>query len=189
MRIAVCDESSLVLDLLREALEGAGFAVTCARDAAEAMRADADVLLADATWLTRLPDLERMRVLEKEHGLGEGLRRAIGREAPNGDFCPPLIARYRRRFQTLARRRLSRAVDLFDDARESGLGELARELHRLAGEAQLLELYGLAELALSGEMYALRWKATGAFEDLLGCASCLNGLCQALSELALQHLA
>jgi hypothetical protein len=182
MRIAVVDESSLILDLLREALEGAGYSVTCARDVHEAVRAEGEMLLADPTWLTRLPALDKLRVLEKEHGLGEGLRRAIG-DVRQQDALPSLVARYRPRFVATARRRLGRAVDLFDDARGEGLRELARELHRLAGEAQLLELHDFADLALTGEMFALRWAANDNFEELLGCASCLNGLCQALSQL------
>jgi hypothetical protein len=182
MRIAVVDDSSLVLDLLRDALEGAGYVVTLARDAREAVRAEAELLLADATWLTRLQSVDRLRLLEKERGLGETLRRAVG-DVRQEVLVPALLARYRPRFVGTARRRLGRAVDLFDDARGEGMRELARELHRLGGEAQLLGLRDFGELALSGEMFALRWAATHDFEDLLGCAGCLNGLCQALSRL------
>jgi hypothetical protein len=188
MRIAVVDDSSLVLDLLGEALEGAGHVVTLARDAREAVRADAEVLLADASWLTRLPSVDKLRLLEKEHGLGETLRRAVGDVRPEA-LVPLLLARYRPRFAGTARRRLRRAIELFDDARGERLRELACELDRLGGEAQLLGLYDFAELALSGEVFALRWAATDDFETLLGCAACLNGLCQALSLMTLHAAA
>jgi hypothetical protein len=187
MRIAVVDDSHLILDLLREVLEAGGHAVTCARDACEAERADAELLLADSTWVSRLPALDRLRILEKERGLGAGLRRALGHVQADAQL-PSLLARYRPRFMAAARRRLARAIDLCGEARTSRLRDVGRELHGLGADAQLLALHDFAEIALAGELCALRWAADGEFADLLGCVACLDRMCGSLSQLAIASL-
>ena len=179
MRIAVVDDSSLVLDVVREALERAGFVVTCARDTDEALRADADLLVADASLRARLP-VDKLRVLNKEDGLGRSLSRAVGGVVA---VSGPLMTRYRARFYVLARRRLARALDLFEGIVGGGIEELARELQTMTGEAQLLELHEFAELAQSAEAHVLEWVSRGEFADLTRFAQRLNTMCVALHGL------
>ncbi len=73
-------------------------------------------------------------------------------------------ARFVSRFATLAAERIER---LFAQAARQDFGAMVGELHTLAGEAALLQLRGLAELARQGEALARKGQSAAECEQVL----------------------
>src|SRR5262245_21656263 len=121
MRVVILDESSLVLDIVHDTLRAAGIHAIRAHDAREAAVAAAEVVLADAGGSVAPPPLANLRVWHKERGLGAGLRDALGATFPFAWSSPASRAQFRARFHAAARRRLARAVRLFDGAHAHAL--------------------------------------------------------------------
>jgi hypothetical protein len=182
MRIVILDESPLVRDLLHDTLQAQGLHPVRAPDARTALAAGGELVLADASWRRRAPELANLRVLDKGRSLDDALAEALGAAPPRRWVSTELRARFRARFHAVARQRLGRAVDLFEAAGEDAVPELARELDHLASEAQLVDLPVLADVARAAGLHALAWASSGAFLELVACAGCLSSLCRSLSE-------
>ena len=89
--------------------------------------------------------------------------------------------RFLLRFLETTKGRLTRARSLFegDDAQA-----LARELHALAGEAKMLDLYAIAEDAHRGEIAARAWSDGAGDGPRAACASCLDTVGEAVASLS-----
>src|SRR4051794_21869595 len=96
-----------------------------------------------------------------------------------------LWLRFRERFLESAHKRLSRARTL-STSESSNAAALASELHALAGEASVLGLDEVAQLARNGERAARSWKTKGdgGAEDRGVCATTLDNLEAAVQTLA-----
>jgi HPt (histidine-containing phosphotransfer) domain-containing protein len=95
-----------------------------------------------------------------------------------------LRSRFLPRFMESSRGRLERARVLFAGGDAS---KLAHELHALAGEATMLDLFSIAEGARRGESAAIAWSrgAEGSSEAPRAvCADCLETVAQALHALS-----
>lgn len=92
-----------------------------------------------------------------------------------------LRARFRTRFIETARERIHRSLSLLGDA--GGATQLVTELHSLAGEASMLGLDKIAEIARSGEDAAREWQ-TGTARAQVTCARAVRTLSQRVEAFA-----
>lgn len=93
-----------------------------------------------------------------------------------------LRARFRIRFIETARGRIRRALELIGGGDESS-SELAIELHSLAGEAALLGLKEISDVARSGELDARQW-SQGDVTAKLRCVRAVRTLGRKIDEFA-----
>jgi hypothetical protein len=171
MRVVVVDESSFVLDVMRDALEPLGLEVVCAHPV-EAVPSDA-LVIAEPRLAPFLGDVP-LFPLVKSRGVGSVVAR-LERILGVVRLCsctggPPT----REQLPSVARRRLRHALDLLG----ADGGALAEELRTLAGEAYLVGDRELAELASTAQQHAerMQWDARG----LNDCARALNVLAGAV---------
>lgn len=93
-----------------------------------------------------------------------------------------LRARFLPRFIETARSRLSRAHEQL--ASQQGPHGVQGELHALAGEASLLGLFNIAELARRGEHAARSWAAGTSDEAMDSCTAALQSLSRDIEALS-----
>jgi HPt (histidine-containing phosphotransfer) domain-containing protein len=97
-----------------------------------------------------------------------------------------LWARFGARFIDTARTRLSRVSPVVDAGSREGLANVVHEMHSLAGEASMLGVAPIAELARRVEVAAKKWG--GATDEdaavRAACATALGRLGEALEKLA-----
>jgi HPt (histidine-containing phosphotransfer) domain-containing protein len=77
------------------------------------------------------------------------------------------------RFVSSARGRIARARTSLKSTRTADRAAVSHELHALAGEAAVLELVELADLARAAEAIARRWSAAGDARDQERCDEAL----------------
>lgn len=92
-----------------------------------------------------------------------------------------LRARFRTRFIETARARIRLSLSLLGDP--DGAAQLVTELHSLAGEASMLGLDDIAEIARSGEDAAKEWQ-TGTVVAQVRCARAVRTLSQQVEAFA-----
>ena len=92
-----------------------------------------------------------------------------------------LRARFRTRFIETARERIRRSLSLLGGS--DGAAQLVTELHSLAGEASMLGLDDIAEIARSGEESAKQWQA-GSSAAQVACARTMRTLSQRVEAFA-----
>jgi hypothetical protein len=171
MRVVVVDESSFVLDVMRDALEPLGLEVVCAHPV-EVLPTDA-LVIAEPRLAPLLGDVP-LFPLVKRRGVGAvvtRLERLLG--VARLCSCPGGPATSEQ-LPSVARRRLRHALNLLgadDDA-------LAEELRTLAGEAYLVGHRELAELATTAQLHAERMQRDA--RGLNECAGALNVLARAV---------
>ena len=93
-----------------------------------------------------------------------------------------LVARFLPRFAALARERLQKATGIAAQRDRDGAGAVAHDLHSLAGEAGLLGLEGVIDLARIAEDAARRFGSSGSDGDAESFATCLAQLEAAVTE-------
>jgi HPt (histidine-containing phosphotransfer) domain-containing protein len=86
------------------------------------------------------------------------------------------------RFLASARGRIARARAALQSTRTPDRQAVSHELHALAGEAAVLELIAVAELARAAEAIARRWSASGDARDAEGCHDALARIDAAVNE-------
>ncbi|MGZ3420189.1 MAG: Hpt domain-containing protein [Polyangiales bacterium] len=84
-----------------------------------------------------------------------------------------LSAAFLPRFLEAARGRITRARKSLQSTLSSDRAKVSHELHALAGEAAVLELVDVAELARAAEAIARRWSAAGDSQDADRCRDAL----------------
>lgn len=98
-----------------------------------------------------------------------------------------LWARFGARFLETARARVSRVSPVVANGGRDAVSTLVSEMHSLAGEASMLGVAPIAELARTVEVAAKKWGASkGEDEDahgLAACAAALRKLGEALEKL------
>ena len=97
-----------------------------------------------------------------------------------------LWARFGRRFIDTARARVARVEPLVATGAHEGLAGVVHEMHSLAGEASMLGVAPVAELARRVEIAAKKWGTSQTNEDAVvraACASALGRLGEALDKL------
>jgi HPt (histidine-containing phosphotransfer) domain-containing protein len=87
---------------------------------------------------------------------------------------PALLARFLPRLVESARVRLARGRTLLATATPSAAAQLSADMHTLAGEAAMLGLRGIADIARSAETLAARVAVDAAARD--SCAARLDEL-------------
>jgi len=165
MRLVVVDESSFVLDVMRDALEPMGFEVVCAHPV-EVIPVSA-LVIAEARLAPLLGDVP-LFPLEKRRGVAAivaRLERMLGISRLSHGATVPAM---REQLHCVARRRLRHALDLLG---ADGCA-LAEELRTLAGEAYLVGERALAELAAAAQLHAQR--SSWDEQELTDCAGALN---------------
>jgi hypothetical protein len=78
------------------------------------------------------------------------------------------------RFLESARGRITRARTSLGSTLPTDRAKVSHELHALAGEAAVLELVDVAELARAAEAIARRWSAAGDSRDAERCHDALG---------------
>lgn len=86
------------------------------------------------------------------------------------------------RFLTSSRDRIARARKSLESTRTADRAAVSHELHALAGEAAVLELVDVADLARAAESIARRWSAAGEVADRERCVGALVLLEEALEK-------
>lgn len=81
------------------------------------------------------------------------------------------------RFIGSARARVARARPAIDTRSREGVSTIVTEMHALSGEASMIGVPKIAQLAKSLEAAAKRWNAAQTKEEIAGgIASCVDGL-------------
>jgi HPt (histidine-containing phosphotransfer) domain-containing protein len=92
-----------------------------------------------------------------------------------------LQSQFLERFLERTKGRLTRARSLLD---VDDATALAHELHALAGEAKMLDLFAIADLASRGEVAARAWSDGADDGPRATCATCLDTVGKAVASLS-----
>jgi HPt (histidine-containing phosphotransfer) domain-containing protein len=93
-----------------------------------------------------------------------------------------LASTFMPRFMESARRRIARARAALQSTLTPDRQAVSHELHALAGEAAVLELTAVADLARVAEAIARRWSVSGDARDAAACHEALVRIDDAVNE-------